>query len=598
MSTPKADGQLDVEKVVHRSPIVRAFIAAKTALTQEPETPVERNQLKARWTIMLLLCLGTVGSYYVFDIPAATESAMQTAFEGTGAGQDTCINGTNYPANGTSVDTFNNDFNLLYSVYSWPNIVLPFFGGYFSDKLGVRLMGVIFCILISFGQAIVTFGASLIEVNPNLAWWFMWGGRTVFGFGGESLSVAQSAFVASYFQGKELAFAMGVTLAIARVGSVINNEVSAIVASNFPVYWAYVVGFGITILSLFCMVIAYHMDVKAEAKIRKNMGLPYKRDPGLFNSIFCCGKRKSSSNDEVIALNPENGAVNGSNSDSASEDSLALAAPKEEIKLSAVFKFPFIFWVLTLSCLTVYIDVLTYNNNCADFVTQKWLSKDKPIWQVCDSDKSSLYLTANSIMSITYLVAGFLTPVFGTIVDNIGLRAVMNVVAATAITGVHFTLGFTDIYPAAPLVVLGLCYSIYAAALWPSIALVIEPKYQATAYGVVTAVQNFGLAVGPLIVGTLMPSARCATASECIAGWNRTEIFFVALGCAGIFCGLMLNLVDCTRKYPVLNYSDDAIKKKMEVDRIRDEKADDATAPLLMDSKSNSSTLRNRAGSA
>jgi MFS family permease len=241
-------------------------------------------------------------------------------------------------------------------------------------------------------------------------------------------------------------------------------------------------------------------------------------------------------------------------------------APKEEIKLSAVLRFPLIFWVLTCSCVTVYIAVLTYNNNCADFVTQKWLSPERPIWQVCDDDKAGMYLKANSIMSITYLVAGFLTPLFGTIVDNIGLRAVLNVFAAASIAGVHATLGFSNLYPAFPLVALGICYSVYAAALWPSIALVIEPTYQATAYGVVTAVQNLGLAVGPLIVGRLMPAPRCATAEECISGWNRTEIFFVALGCAGVLCGLLLNLVDCTRKYAVLNLSDAAVKRKMAKD--------------------------------
>ena len=58
----------------------------------------------------------------------------------------------------------------------------------------------------------------------------MWAGRTIFGFGGESLSVVQSAFVASYFQGKELAFAMGVNLALARIGSVVNDTASAAIS--------------------------------------------------------------------------------------------------------------------------------------------------------------------------------------------------------------------------------------------------------------------------------------------------------------------------------------------------------------------------------
>jgi MFS family permease len=59
-------------------------------------------------------------------------------------------------------------------VYSWPNVILPFFGGFISDKLGVRLMGVVFTLLITAGQAIVALGASMINTNPGAAWYTMY----------------------------------------------------------------------------------------------------------------------------------------------------------------------------------------------------------------------------------------------------------------------------------------------------------------------------------------------------------------------------------------------------------------------------------------
>jgi MFS family permease len=175
--------------------------------------------------------------------------------------------------------------------------------------------------------------------------------------------------------------------------------------------------------------------------------------------------------------------------------------PSEEIHISAVLKFPAVFWVLTLSCVVVYIDILTFNNNCAQvlyatfyqilavfivllrhslqFVAQKYLA-NVPLSQVPDSEANALYASANNIMMITYLVAGLLTPFFGTFIDWIGYRAVLVLVSAIAITGVHLILALTTFSPTVPLVLLGFCYSIYASALWPSIALVIEPKYQAT----------------------------------------------------------------------------------------------------------------------
>ena len=126
-------------------------------------------------------------------------------------------------------------------------------------------------------------------------------------------------------------------------------------------------------------------------------------------------------------------------------------------------------------------------------------------------------------MATTYLVAGLLTPFFGAAIDWFGYRAILVLASAIAITGVHLLLALTMLDPTISLVLLGFCYSIYASALWPSIAVVIEPKYQATAYGVVTAVQNFGLAVSPLVVSQFMPPQDCSTYKDCVTAWNHTE---------------------------------------------------------------------------
>jgi MFS family permease len=53
-----------------------------------------------------------------------------------------------------------------------------------------------------------------------MKYWVFLMGRVIFGLGGESMSVAQSAFVSIWFKGKELAFAFGVNISIARLGSV------------------------------------------------------------------------------------------------------------------------------------------------------------------------------------------------------------------------------------------------------------------------------------------------------------------------------------------------------------------------------------------
>ena len=95
----------------------------------------------------------------------------------------------------------------------------------------------------------------------------MLAGRVLFGFGGESLTVAQSALVAVWFADKELAFALGINLSIARIGGVINNVLS-------PVFWKdghFSLWFGLIVcgVSLFCCILLTPLDKYAERLIAK-----------------------------------------------------------------------------------------------------------------------------------------------------------------------------------------------------------------------------------------------------------------------------------------------------------------------------------------
>lgn len=75
-------------------------------------------------------------------------------------------------------------FNLLYTVYSLPNIILPFFGGVLIDKIGARTAILLFSTIIMIGQLVCVWGAS------NLSFWTLITGRVIFGMGSESLNVS------------------------------------------------------------------------------------------------------------------------------------------------------------------------------------------------------------------------------------------------------------------------------------------------------------------------------------------------------------------------------------------------------------------------
>jgi MFS family permease len=136
--------------------------------------------------ILIAICFLTFGSYWVYDTPGAIQTPLTYYFAESG------------------MTYTNSDNSLLYSVYSWPNVILAFFGGYIIDRfLGVRLGSLLFCSLVLLGQVIFSMGIQFSVYYVCVL------GRFVYGLGGESLTVSQSTFTARWFDGKLLALAFG-----------------------------------------------------------------------------------------------------------------------------------------------------------------------------------------------------------------------------------------------------------------------------------------------------------------------------------------------------------------------------------------------------
>ena len=148
-----------------------------------------------------------MGDYYCFDNPGAMHTLLHKRF-----------------ANKQN-DNFEYIFNLMYSVYSLPNIILPMIGGIMIFKYGYRLMFLIFgsCVLI--GQMVFAMGCSTKSVPLMLV------GRVIFGLGGESLNTTQYAIIIQWFASNEIGFAMGLCLSLARLGNVLNDVISPRIAT-------------------------------------------------------------------------------------------------------------------------------------------------------------------------------------------------------------------------------------------------------------------------------------------------------------------------------------------------------------------------------
>uniref|UniRef100_G3RYT7 Lysosomal dipeptide transporter MFSD1 n=1 Tax=Gorilla gorilla gorilla TaxID=9595 RepID=G3RYT7_GORGO len=177
------------------------------------------SRLAHRLLVLLLMCFLGFGSYFCYDNPAALQTQVK---------RDMQVNTTK--------------FMLLYAWYSWPNVVLCFFGGFLIDRVfGIRWGTIIFSCFVCIGQVVFALGGIFN------AFWLMEFGRFVFGIGGESLAVAQNTYAVSWFKGKELNLVFGLQLSMARIGIT-------------------------CILSLICALALAYLDQRAERILHKEQG--------------------------------------------------------------------------------------------------------------------------------------------------------------------------------------------------------------------------------------------------------------------------------------------------------------------------------------
>ncbi|KAH8366266.1 hypothetical protein KR093_011329 [Drosophila rubida] len=203
-----------------------------------------------RFLALIFMCLLGFGSYFCYDNPGA----LQTVFK-------------------RDLDLSATEFTLIYSIYSWPNVVLCFVGGFLIDRLfGIRLGTIIYMLILLVGQLIFASGGILN------AFWLMILGRFIFGIGAESLAVAQNSYAVLWFKGKELNMVFGLQLSVARFGSTVNFWVMQPIYDYVSNFYKGHTALGVVLLlatltcvmSLLCALILGFMDKRAERMLQRN----------------------------------------------------------------------------------------------------------------------------------------------------------------------------------------------------------------------------------------------------------------------------------------------------------------------------------------
>jgi predicted MFS family arabinose efflux permease len=138
------------------------------------------------------------------------------------------------------------------------------------------------------------------------------------------------------------------------------------------------------------------------------------------------------------------------------------------------------------------------------------------------------------------------TPLFGFMIDRIGKRASLMMIGSILLIPVYLLLIYTRLHPLIPMAMMGVAFSLIPAAMWPSVALIIEQKRLGTAYGLMTMIQNIGLAGFNLLIGNV---------NDWTGGYTAGMWIFSLLGVAGMIFAYLLKKSDLRTNDGKLEFS-------------------------------------------
>jgi len=300
-----------------------------------------KAESKLRWPTLVFVCLSLIGSFYTYDEPAALKTQIM-----------------DYMDDPNDYETL---FSLLYSVYSFPNIILPFFGGYLVDRFRARNCQVLFSFLALAGNIVFAVGMS------TKIWWVMYIGRIMHGCGGISICISALALLAEWFTGKELALAFGCELSVCRLSGVMSNLVNPRVAEVRDVEAALWLGVLMCAVSLVGALMVHPMDRFLEEQLQTQKHIVSLSQDDLAVAAVENPLRSTSSDKQPPRSSHSYASVRESNSELTHVCADANKADKSPTgrtnsadhwtiahQLSIVDTFSPLFWLLCLICVCVY----------------------------------------------------------------------------------------------------------------------------------------------------------------------------------------------------------------------------------------------------
>ena len=373
--------------------------------------------------------------------------------------------------------------------------------GILLDKWGVRVTGSIFVGMMAAGAAAVLY-AITAGLPPERSLRIAYAGCMFFGLGSEIAGTAVTRSIAKWFRHGPMALAMGLQLAVARLGTALALVLSPrLVVENAGHVYSLaetarpaVFGLGLMAAGLILWAIFVAMDAR-----------------------FDKGTLRQAQDDR--GQSPDD------------KDAFRMADVLGILKNGN-------FWLVSLLCVLFYSSIIAFKKFAGAILIPRFAIPAE---------------TAGWMVSMLPFATVVFAPLFGLLVDRRGRGTRWMVLGSLLALAAHLLLAFAPqgvpFFGYLAMVLLGFGYSLVPAALWPSVPKIVPDKVLGTTFALVYWVQNLGLLAFKMLAGMILGGAT-ADGQAALGGAVRVELMFIALCVAAV--GIALLFARASRKHPEL----------------------------------------------
>lgn len=447
-----------------------------------------RDNTGVRWLVLILISLTMFFAYMFVDVLSPLKTMLEN-----------------------QIHWSSQTFGLYAGSEFFLNVFVLFliFAGIILDKMGVRFTAILSGSLMVIGAGIKVYALSNSFIGSSLfhwlnSWWAAFPataklaalGFMIFGCGTEMAGVTVSRAIVKWFQGKEMALAMGIEMGVARLGVFAVFWISPYLADRFssvqtPVFFVFF---------LLCV------------------GL-------LFYLIYGIFDKKLDSQQKATAVEEDE--------------------PFRFRDLGKVFGSG-IFWIVALLCVLYYSAIFPFQR----FATE--MLQSKLGWHPGFASRIFSFFPIGAMLITPFLGAfldhkgkGATMLIWGSIL----MIVCHTIFAIFPFSAVGHTIATIIAFSA--IILLGISFSLVPAALWPSMPKLIDNKVLGSAYSATFWVQNVGLMSVPILIGSVLDSIRTnlpANAPE-ESVYTVPMLIFASFGVVALLLSIYLKSIDKKRGY-------------------------------------------------